>query len=37
MQNGDHLEQGAILNFQMATKLQEIIPVAFITYKRLSR
>ena len=28
MQNGDHLEKGAILDFQTATKLQENIPVA---------
>ena len=32
MQNG-----GAILDFQMATKLLEIIPVTFKTYNRTSR
>ena len=34
MQNGGHLKKGAILDFQMATKQQEIILVAFKTYKR---
>jgi len=29
MQNEGHLEKGTILDFQMATKPQEIIPVAF--------
>ena len=37
MQNGGHLEKGAILDFQIATKLLEMIPVAFNTYKRTLR
>jgi len=28
------LKTGAILDFQMSIKLQDIIPVAFKTYKR---
>ena len=36
MQNGGHLE-ASFLDFQMATKVQEIISVAFITYKRTPR
>jgi len=29
-----YLEKGAILDFQLASKLQEIIPETFKTYKR---
>ena len=37
MQNSGHFQKGAILDFQMATKLQAIIPVAFKTYIRTPR
>jgi len=36
-QNGRHFEKNTILDFQMATKLHEIIPVALKTYKRTPR
>ena len=34
VQNGGHFEKGVILDFQMATKLQDVIPMAFKTYER---